>query len=926
MPSSLNSSAPASRAHSPAPGSSGVAHSSSMDSVSESSPNSNAQPRRANPLIDLIDSEKEYVDRLAGIIRKVASAWSRANFPPPELDAMFRAVEAVYRASRSFLGKLKEIGPNPSSPKALGDLLMRWIEDLDTPYSRYCSAYVSGFDVWERVQSNPSLGTLLVALSDSLPPPSTSSSDGAPVWTLDSLFDLPRLRIKYYKKLYARLLKSTQPGRSDHRLLVGANERLDTLLALVTSRMEIRVGVTDAVEPGQEDFRDEPPPQPSESPMVTQPLKRPSLEAQLDRTSVTSSVASDPRVSGGRIPGSVSSSSTYVLSLKCSTETEKHSTRPSDRLSKDNTGNERLSRETATTSMSGGRSPSAMSNRLQSPTGTSRTSLPTPSVPGSPPLATTRSVAAVQESLDTTQVLDIFTMTPKPCKLQIANPANPLPFIRSVKFEVDVEVAIVPRATGQEVVYPRAHIIMLTDLCLVCEWMEAVTPNESTTLWLRFPPLAARLLTVEDPHDAPSNTFLIHVLRKETLIIRTPSPSVKQRLIGDFLEAVDSAAKLMPSVRPAPGPIPPSGPGPSLPTVPPIMLPDPSQNGAPIAPRSPLSTQSFYENGTAPSNLLSPRNSESGVPNQFSRMGFGGASDGSLPLANESPATAPGMFLPPPRSASYGNVPQSHNQPPPQSQAPFPPLLHGAPRFGPGQAPQFPPGPPRPTHPGTPGQNPTGPPPPNKLRKSPSGRSLGSTRSGPPVGEAPLPPIPGQGPNNFMPGPIPGREPRPGMGLAPQQYPYTPNYLPPRSRSQPPPAGPDDFDSPPASPVEEAPTAITGPAVISAQMKCKVFLKQQHAQWKSIGGAHLKLFEQKSPPVKQLVVEADSKSKEILISTIVLTDGVERVGRTGVAIELSDKGVRTGIVYMIQLRNETAASGLFNSLLAGSDRTARSRN
>ena len=52
-----------------------------------------------------------------------------------------------------------------------------------------------------------------------------------------------------------------------------------------------------------------------------------------------------------------------------------------------------------------------------------------------------------------------------------------------------------------------------------------------------------------------------------------------------------------------------------------------------------------------------------------------------------------------------------------------------------------------------------------------------------------------------------------------------------------------------------------------------------------------------------------------------LTDGVERVGKTGVAIELSDRGHRTGVVYMIQLRNEKSAGGLFDELLAGSDRS-----
>ena len=133
----------------------------------------------------------------------------------------------------------------------------------------------------------------------------------------------------------------------------------------------------------------------------------------------------------------------------------------------------------------------------------------------------------------------------------------------------------------------------------------------------------------------------------------------------------------------------------------------------------------------------------------------------------------------------------------------------------------------------------------------------------------------------------------------------------------------DDDDSPPMTPVQEEEAAtLTGPAVISAQMKCKVFLKQSHQQWKSLGSARLKLYAQKQGIVKQLVVESDSSSKAIMISTIVLTDGVERVAKTGVAVEISDKGQRTGIIYMIQLRNESSAAGLFESLLVGSGRAA----
>lgn len=150
-----------------------------------------------------------------------------------------------------------------------------------------------------------------------------------------------------------------------------------------------------------------------------------------------------------------------------------------------------------------------------------------------------------------------------------------------------------------------------------------------------------------------------------------------------------------------------------------------------------------------------------------------------------------------------------------------------------------------------------------------------------------------------------------------------PRLLPPSAQFRAPSViGLVDEPSPPTSPTTAIPIP-TGPvtSTISAQMKCKVFLKQAHAQWKSLGSAKLKLYREQPTNIKQLVVEAEDKNKSVLISTIVLTDGVERVGKTGVAVELSDKGSRTGIIYMIQLRNEQACVGLYEGLLAGSDRT-----
>jgi hypothetical protein len=162
--------------------------------------------------------------------------------------------------------RLKEIGTNPPSPKALGDLLMRWVcadgssstalltmsqtDDLEAPYTSYCTQYCTGFDVWEPVQTNERLKDIIATFSASNPPPPSLISDSSnPTWTLDSLFVLPQLRLKYYKKLYSRLQKSTSPGRSDHRLLISALEKLDMLLATAESREHLKVGTFSSSPP-----------------------------------------------------------------------------------------------------------------------------------------------------------------------------------------------------------------------------------------------------------------------------------------------------------------------------------------------------------------------------------------------------------------------------------------------------------------------------------------------------------------------------------------------------------------------------------------------------------------------------------------------------------------------------------------------------
>jgi hypothetical protein len=273
--------------------------------------------------------------------------------------------------------------------------------------------------------------------------------------------------------------------------------------------------------------------------------------------------------------------------------------------------------------------------------------------------------------------------------------------------------------------------------------------------------------------------------------------------------------------------------------------------------------------------------------------------------SNDFPA-GPSFIAPNPH---YGGIPFNGSGPPTQQQM-YP--------LNPSSQAHFPQGgfpPPRPPSEPSLGHD---------IRKSLSVRSLGSqysqheTPNHPPLPSFP----PGQHPNgmNFMPRNTSFTSGGAGGLHVPQERPLLPSAAQARAVSM---AIPMNEPSPPNSPVQQP--QYLGPVVstISAQMKCKVFLQQHHAQWKSLGSAKLKLYRQEPTNIKQLVVEADNKDKSVLISTIVLTDGVERVGKTGVAIELSDKGARTGIVYMIQLRNETSAGGLFDSLLAGSDRATR---
>ncbi|KAF8273925.1 hypothetical protein EI94DRAFT_1715226 [Lactarius quietus] len=874
-----------------------------------SPPSPDARGKRPNLLVDLIETEKLYVDQMAGVIRKVASAWSRTNLPPHELDLMFRSIEGVYKADRSLLSRLKEIGTNPSSPKALGDLLMRWIGDLEPPYTTYCERYRSGFDVWEPVRDNARLPDVLAAFSATLPPPNVSSTDTAsPVWTLDDLFLIPKGRLKYFKKLYGRLLKGAQPGRSDYKVLVGAAEILDKLLDILDARADVKAGSSTPTAPQTEDE------------VVVDFRKPAEVQKPLD-------------------------------------------TPPSETTTGSETSSARESSQSSAARSSNDTSQSSVEQGAASDLG----------IP----------LLELEGHLSAERCLDIFTMKPRQVRLQILPPTLPYArtmrigqpsqrpiFILSDLFLLCEQIAPGERsidnpAADTWLLYPPlAGKHLKVDKAADEDRALQVTVLRKEKVVLRFASVAMRDRALVELKECIDFASTVHAASKHPL---PPLPALSgvPKPHGDGIPTSQTAPDLHRSNAPPESTSPHrvSSPiGSFNGTMSRRASGPPSRNSHDTTATSPMSLTSSMSNlvssleaqiqqggswappvqDTHPGPMHPvrqpsqretmnggaagpPRGIPPGPPHNFrgrspppmTPMPRLGISPGQIvspgQIISPGQMVGPGQFIPPQRTASA--EPLGRRAPP---QGMDPAIGPRGPLRGPPISVNSQFAPPNPPYGVSPGRAPSDPSFQGGIRKGPSANPLSSPSE---PGRAPpfdgsLHPAMASSPNLLLP-----RTNSLGtMGEA-QLRPVLPSVqfrVPSMAIG----GQPNDEPSPPTSPTisKQVPT---GPvtSTVSAQMRCKVFLKQGHAQWKSLGSAKLKLYDQQPTNVKQLVVEAEDKNKSVLISTIVLSDGVERVGKTGVAVELSNNGARTGIIYMIQLRNEQSAVGLYESLLTGSDRT-----
>ncbi|KAG2224368.1 hypothetical protein INT45_006768 [Circinella minor] len=174
----------------------------------------------ANPLTELIETEKNYMETLKIIDMQLAPLWTNQSII--DFTELINGVREIIEVNQRFCVKLVKIAANPQTIKELGDVLMHWIDDMEVPYANFSRGYITNLNKRQDIINQPGIQKLLHDIS-------TQASYEI---TLESLFNAPVQQLKYYKVLYSRLLESAEPGRADHKLLVKANRRIDTVMLM----------------------------------------------------------------------------------------------------------------------------------------------------------------------------------------------------------------------------------------------------------------------------------------------------------------------------------------------------------------------------------------------------------------------------------------------------------------------------------------------------------------------------------------------------------------------------------------------------------------------------------------------------------------------------------------------------------------------
>ncbi|TIB37909.1 hypothetical protein E3P86_01988 [Wallemia ichthyophaga] len=465
--------------------------------------------------------------------------------------------------------------------------------------------------------------------------------------------------------------------------------------------------------------------------------------------------------------------------------------------------------------------------------------------------------------LDTSRTLDIFSMQQKKCKLQIQ--PSFLPFKRGLVKSADVVLSFTPSTAPQsteEIIMRRAHIFLLSDLFLVAERMTQSEKESEISAPNTDMWLSFPPLSgkfLKAFKNKQDNAFDLSIMKKETLTIKVESEIARDEWIDDIGNCTNFAFN---------GPV----------NKPPNRQSDESSQ-LPQAHIPPLINSPHTSPPITSPNIF-PNNSPPNFPHPPPRDTF--PAFDNVPMMGLRQVGSNGAFAPPPphsidhqiNQLSAANLSNMHLGPRPAQIRPI-----------------------------SPGMIPPPPPPFNKLAP----RSDGNQPAHAVLSER-----------------IPSVDTLQTESSKSLSHDVSGKFTMPSNLIGDIKSGKNKTDSysPPQSPELDTKALKPEKVRLSAQMRCKVFLKHGHQAWKSLGSGGLKLYTESPSNSKQLVVESD-KAKSLLISNYVLLDAVERVGKTGLAVEMSDNGKRTGIIYLIQLKSESSAKGLFDELVRNSSRDVR---
>jgi hypothetical protein len=152
--------------------------------------------------------------------------------------------------------KLESLGALQPPPNVFRNLLVQWVgcyryistksswrrytslqvEDLTAPYERYAAIYLSNFNTYPAIVNNEKLDDILAKVSTTLRPVPPLDR-----WTIDTFFLLPYARLRYYRRLYQRLLDVGIEGRNDQPMLQDARNTLDRIISSVRERLDMDV-------------------------------------------------------------------------------------------------------------------------------------------------------------------------------------------------------------------------------------------------------------------------------------------------------------------------------------------------------------------------------------------------------------------------------------------------------------------------------------------------------------------------------------------------------------------------------------------------------------------------------------------------------------------------------------------------------------